>query len=49
MKDLIAKCLPAVALCSAAWLIAQPAAAAPLPFLNDTLAASVPRKDVPDL
>lgn len=49
MKYWIAKCLPTAALCSAVLLITQPAAAAPLSFLNDTLAASVPRKDVPDL
>ncbi|THJ34283.1 hypothetical protein E8K88_07115 [Lampropedia aestuarii] len=49
MKYAIAKCLPAAVVCGAAMLIAQPVFAAPLSFLNDTLAASVPRKDVPDL
>lgn len=49
MKQLIGKCLPLAALFSVALVTSQTAAAAPLSFLNDTLAASVPRKDVPAL
>lgn len=49
MKLIMAKCLSATALCGAALLTLQPLSAAPLSFLNDSLAASVPRKDVPAL
>lgn len=45
----LAKCLPATVIVSATLLMAQPLSAAPLSFLNDTLAASVSRQDVPAL
>lgn len=45
----LVKCLPATVLLSASLWMAAPLSAAPLSFLNDTLAASVPSKDVPAL